>query len=747
MTRKFWFLYLLLLVEGASLMAVELMGAKFLAPFYGSSLYVWTAVLTITVLGLTAGYYLGGRLAAKHASENRLVLILCIASILVIALPVTASASISITSRMGLIIGICIACLLLPAPPMLCFGLVGPLAVRLMAQNRETVGNVAGTVYFASTIGGIAATFLFGFHWIPELGLKSSAMITGLALGLLPALYAIKTSLSSEKSEMLPAELAAPRPAKISAPARKGVKTPLPKTSQIKRSVYLFAAVEGATVMAVELMAARMLAPYFGASLYVWVAVIGITLLSLALGYYAGGRLADKYPRIETIHWVFLISATFLLLMHFTSQRLTLAFAGMDMRIAVVLVSFLLVLPPLLFLGMAPTMLIRYVTAEADRAGAATGRVFTISSASGIVALPVMGFLVIPQFGLTGPSILIGMAVGTVPFLKLLSQKKYAALLFVVFLLFSLSQRNVPASSANVKILTYSEGLLGQVLVADVSKTAAGNPANDRVLFVNRMGQTIFDTYTGDARLSYVPFAASAASKLPANAKALLLGLGGGSMANVLQNGLKLSVDAVELDGRIVKAAQAYFYLNPKVRVIIDDARHYLETTGQTYDLIFFDVFKGDIPPPHVLSLECFRKAKSLLNKDGLIIVNFNGFLSDKIGAPGRSVYATLRAAGLETRILPTPGVENERNTLFLASLNVHDFQTLRSPLLQGGQPVALASLFLNPDALNLQDATVFTDDKPNLDRMNLEAANLWRKDYNATYTAHFLNHGIPLFR
>lgn len=727
-------------------MAVELMGAKWLAPFYGSSLYVWTAVLSITVLGLTAGYYLGGRLAARQASEKRLVLILGIASILVIALPATASAFISITSHMGLILGICIACLLLLAPPMLCFGLVGPLAVRLMARNRETVGNAAGTVYFTSTVGGIAATFLFGFYWIPDWGLKSSAMITGIALALLPALYAIKTSLSSGKPEMLPAQWVA-APAEVSAHARNELKTPFPETPQKIRPVYLFAALEGATVMAVELMAARMLAPYFGASLYVWVAVIGITLLSLALGYYAGGRLADKYPRRETIHWVFLISATLLLLMHVTSQRLTLALAGMDMRIAVVLVSLLLVLPPLLFLGMAPTMLIRYVTAEADRAGAAAGRVFAISSASGIVALPVMGFLVIPHFGLTGPSILIGMAVGTIPFLKLLSQKKYAALLFLVFLLFSFSQRNVAASSADVKILTYSEGLLGQVLVADVFKTAAGNPANDRVMFVNRMGQTIFDTYTGDARLSYVPFAASAASKLPAKAKALLLGLGGGSMANVLQNDLKLSVDAVELDERIVKAAQAYFYLNPKVKVIVDDARHYLETTGQTYDLIFFDVFKGDIPPPHVLSLECFRKAKSLLNKDGLIIVNFNGFLSDKIGAPGRSVYATLRAAGLETKILPTPGAENERNTLFLASLSAHDFQTLRSPLFQGGQPLALASLFLNPDALDLQDAAVFTDDKPNLDRMNLEAANFWRKDYNETYTVHFLKNGIPLFK
>jgi hypothetical protein len=88
--KKFPHLFLVLVIEGGALMAVELMGAKLVAPFYGSSLYVWTAVLTITVLGLTLGYYAGGRLSKKRPPERVLFIILGTSALLVLAMPLTA---------------------------------------------------------------------------------------------------------------------------------------------------------------------------------------------------------------------------------------------------------------------------------------------------------------------------------------------------------------------------------------------------------------------------------------------------------------------------------------------------------------------------------------------------------------------------------------------------------------------------------------------------------------------------------
>ncbi|MCH9028701.1 MAG: hypothetical protein IH819_03610, partial [Bacteroidetes bacterium] len=89
-----------------------------------------------------------------------------------------------------------------------------------------------------------------------------------------------------------------------------------------------------------------------------------------------------------------------------------------------------------------------------------------------------------------------------------------------------------------------------------------------------------------------------------------------------------------------------------RVLVGIDDARHYIERTEKSYDLIIFDVFKGEIPPAHLFSLECFEKARSKLNPEGFIIVNFNGFIKGDVGKAGRSLYKTLKAAGLEVHIL-----------------------------------------------------------------------------------------------
>jgi predicted membrane-bound spermidine synthase len=264
--KKFPHLFLVLFIEGGALMAVELMGAKLVAPFYGGSLYVWTVVLAITLLGLTLGYYIGGRLAKKQPSETKLFVILGVSALLVLALPLTASISMALTRGMGLIVGICISCFLLLFPPMLCFGMVSPMVVSLMSSQLETVGKTAGTVYFTSTLGGIAATFFFGLYFIPVAGLRLCATITGLSLAVLPAVYIINTLLAGKEDDAQSAKRSRISRNKWVATGRSG--SP-PATATVKRSIYLFAVLEGATVMAVELISARMVAPYFGSSLYV----------------------------------------------------------------------------------------------------------------------------------------------------------------------------------------------------------------------------------------------------------------------------------------------------------------------------------------------------------------------------------------------------------------------------------------------------------------------------------------------
>jgi len=198
--QKSRFLYLVLLIEGGALMAVELIGAKLIAPFYGNSLYVWAAVLAITLGGLTIGYFLGGVISDKSPNVKTLFVIIAASALLVLALPYSSNIIMSATLNMELRMGIVTSCLVFLMPPLICFGMVGPLVVRLVSTELDKVGKAAGTVYFTSTVGGIIATFLFGFYLIPFWGLKLSTYITAISLAVLPLFYIIYLKLGRSNS-------------------------------------------------------------------------------------------------------------------------------------------------------------------------------------------------------------------------------------------------------------------------------------------------------------------------------------------------------------------------------------------------------------------------------------------------------------------------------------------------------------------------------------------------------------------
>ena len=114
-------------------------------------------------------------------------------------------------------------------------------------------------------------------------------------------------------------------------------------------------------------------------------------------------------------------------------------------------------------------------------------------------------------------------------------------------------------------------------------------------------------------------------SSKPAGSDVLLLGFGGGSVANELTR-LDLKVDAVEIDKRMYQIAKDYFKFNPKnTNFIVDDARHYLKTAKKKYDVIIFDMIKGEVQPPYALTRESFSEGLKLLKPGGQLLVNFQG--------------------------------------------------------------------------------------------------------------------------
>ena len=197
-----WYVYPVLLIEGASLMGVELVGAKLVAPSYGSSIYVWAAVLSVTLAGLTLGYFAGGRLSVKRPTENTLFIILVCAALSVLIMPFSGKMIMNATLGFDMRLGVILSCIIFLAPPLFLFGIVGPMVVRLSAKSTEEVGKTAGRVYFISTIGGIFGTFIYGFYLIPQLGIRTTIYATFIALILLPAGFFFLRKLSRQLTEI-----------------------------------------------------------------------------------------------------------------------------------------------------------------------------------------------------------------------------------------------------------------------------------------------------------------------------------------------------------------------------------------------------------------------------------------------------------------------------------------------------------------------------------------------------------------
>ncbi len=493
-----------------------------------------------------------------------------------------------------------------------------------------------------------------------------------------------------------------------------------------RKIYYLLSFIEGACVMAAELLGAKMLAPHFGSSLYVWASVLAITLGGLAAGYFAGGELSYRSKNKLHLFYVLLLAAIFMILMPFLSKFLLHYLQAFSLIPSLLLSSIAFLMPPVFMMGMVSPLLIATLSGDEKKAGRIAGNIYAISTAGGILATFLLGFYIIPQFGLTLPSIFCGAVLATIPLYVILKYKKtFPLFLFFGTLIFTfLSHKN--KAESDIKILYKQEGLLGQLLVVDYPIYHNQKPIYySRILFCNRIIQTVY-TPT-DTGISYSPYIQKIEAELNTKkpgSKLLLLGLGGGVLANVL---LKKGfiVDAVEFDSRTVEIAKHYFQLNPLVNVYVDDARHYLNGCSKKYDILIFDVFKGEENPNHILTQESLQKTKSILNSGGIVVLNGNGYLRGKAGLGMRSIYKTFTRSGFTVHTEVTGKEEAYRNAVFFASLQHNPLPNMN---------------------IDTSDAWVLQDEYPVLDILNKEANRAWRLGYIQNSIQDFDKRNIPLF-
>ena len=153
---------------GFCIMSLELLGGRILAPFFGNSIYVWGSIITVFMLPLSGGYLLGGRWSLHTPSVRRLAILFASSAILIaivvsIATPTMRFFADTIgDARYGALL----ASLVMFLPPSVIMGMVSPYCVRLGNPTSESSGNVAGTLYFISTLGSALGTIMTSFYFV-----------------------------------------------------------------------------------------------------------------------------------------------------------------------------------------------------------------------------------------------------------------------------------------------------------------------------------------------------------------------------------------------------------------------------------------------------------------------------------------------------------------------------------------------------------------------------------------------------
>ncbi len=474
---------------------------------------------------------------------------------------------------------------------------------------------------------------------------------------------------------------------------------------------FLFLAfIEGASVMATELIGAKLLAPYFGSSLYVWSSVMAVTLGGLALGYFIGGRLSVQSNKENKLYTVLVLASIYLFAMPYLAKLSLLIGSNFSLIVSVIFGASILLLPALFFMGMVSPLLISILSNKPENAGKRSGEVYAISTLGGILSTFLTGFVLIPNWGLSTPLYAFACVLIILPLMKLIKNHKYFNSSVFIFMSLGAFYLSFISSKTNANTIYSSNGLLGQLEVIEYKQ----RDTIFRLLTINGIVQAGINLNTNKSNLDYMKVIENNLKTQAQPAQALLLGLGGGTLVNTLKS-KNYEVTAIELDSRIVDVAKKYFQMPQNANVCIDDARRGLQSIKHKSDFILMDLFTGEVPPSHVFTKESLMLISNLLNDSGILVINTYGYTKPNGGEGNFALTKTLQAVGLNCKWIHLGDKVREDYSSNLLYCSKHKLLSLPNEI---ETPKWVA------------ESKIITDDKPCLEYLNSIAAKRWRFNY-----------------
>lgn len=389
----------------------------------------------------------------------------------------------------------------------------------------------------------------------------------------------------------------------------------------------------GACVLIIEVVAIRILSPYYGNTLFTVSSVISIILAALSVGYYWGGRLADQYPTEKVFYSIILISGFSIILLYLLRLFL-LPVIGYRLSITAgpLIIALLLFFLPSLLLGTLSPFAIKLQTQYFPEKGigSITGKIFFWSTVGSIFGSLLAGFVLIPQFGINEIVIAVAVmliALGACPLIKKNAYQKInfniilfgIVGLFFVIVLAQVKNNHVVYSRDGVyeKITLYDgqyAGKSARLLLLDRSTSAAMFLDSDELVFDYTKYNVLYKVFKPDVK------------------RILVIGGGAYSIPKTLLKALpNATIDVSEIEPSLYPLAQRYFNVKKTERLnnYTIDGRRFLHDTDKKYDFILGDAYYSLYSiPAHLTTQDFFKLVRDKLTPDGLFIANLIGDLS-----------------------------------------------------------------------------------------------------------------------
>lgn len=489
--------------------------------------------------------------------------------------------------------------------------------------------------------------------------------------------------------------------------------------------LYVSVMMTGASIMILELLGSRIIAPFYGTSLYVWSSLISVTLIALASGYSIGGWISDNLERFRLSYILALAAFSTAMIAPSSSPILSMT-DSLGVRGGAFVSVLLLFTTPLTFLGMVCPYVIKRLTLNLDGIGLTSGLIYAISTLGSVMGTLLLVFLLLPAFGsktilysISGSLFLLAL------FIALYEREQLEIRLppiIVVFLwILCLIMVTLVSSFTSVnperqafKTLYETESLYGKVRIIE-------EPTRDvRWMFSDVSTLSTASITANKSMLSYQALFEALLYMKPKAQKALLIGLGGGHIVDSF-NARGLVTDVIEINPAVAFAAKHSFNFKPTGKLFIGDARYQIrQLKPHDYDLIIYDCFMDGSEFVHLLSIEALQSIKTRLKVGGILAIHFIGFTQ----------YPEAQAAIALLRTL-TEVFQHTRSYLAVPELNFSDlvFYASDQPILQSKiDERILTWLSKREFDLNPQNGFVITDDFNPLESMQKRNAEVYRQ-------------------